>query len=254
MRLRFVAPLLLALGACATHPVSTLDGFAQRSASNSFELLHRGVDPPATLVLPVAHDRQVDGAACGAHALASVINYWRGAGTVNGQAIFDATPPADPEIGYSMAELMTLARQNGLQASAVRLTQDDIVRELEHGRPVLVPVRVPSIFVQSWSMPGAGTPGLDLPGAVITSRVARLSEWTGLTMVNHYVLIVGYEEDPEGRTFVAVEPVMGFRTISFERLDRYRRPFNNAAMVFSAAQPPAAAATAANRGQPGGSR
>jgi hypothetical protein len=232
--------------------VSNLDGFAQRSASNSFELLHRGVDPSSTLVLPVAHDRQVDGMACGAHALASVINYWRGPNTVSGQAIFDATPPSNPALGYSMADLLTLARQNGLQASAVRLGQADIIRELESGRPVLVPVRVPSIFVQSWSMPGAGRPVLELPGAVITSRVARLSEWTGLEMVDHYLLIVGYEEDPEERTFVAVEPVMGFRTISFERLDRYRRAFNDAAMVFSSTGPPAGAAAAARTASPGG--
>ena len=38
-------------------------------------------------------------------------------------------------------------------------------------------------------------------------------------------------------TFVAVEPVMGFRTIAFDRLDRYREPFGNAALVFSGSRP-----------------
>jgi hypothetical protein len=244
----FVVPLLLALGACATHPTSSLNAFAERSANNSFELRHRSVDPPETLVLPVVHDRQIEGAACGAHALASVINYWRGAGTVTGQQIFASTPPANAQAGYSMAELLTLARANGLQASAVRLAQADIIHELESGRPVLTPVRVPSVFVQSWSMPGANAPVLGLPAAVVTSRVARLSEWTNLAMVNHYVLIVGYEDE----TFVAVEPVMGFRTISFDRLARYRRAFNNAAIVFSAEGAPASSTTAARASRPGG--
>ncbi len=246
-----VVPLLLALGACATHPTSSLDAFAERSANNSFEFLNRGVDPPSTLVLPVAHDRQVELAACGAHVLASVINYWRGPGTVAGQQIYDATPPANMEAGYSMAELLALARANELQASAVRIAQADIIRELESGRPVLVPVRVPSVFVQSWSMPGANVPVVGLPGALVTTRVARLSEWTNLAMVNHYVLIVGYEDDD---TFVAVEPVMGFRTIRFNRLERYRRAFNNAAIVFSASRPPGSAATAAPAQRSGGSR
>jgi hypothetical protein len=244
-----VVPLLLALGACATHPTSSLDAFAERSANNSFELRHRSVDPPSTLVLPVSHDRQVAAAACGAHALASVINYWRGAGAVTGQQIFAASPPGDASTGYSMAELLALARQNGLQASAVRLSQTDIIRELENGRPVLTPVRVPSVFVQSWAMPGANSPTLGLPSALVTSRVARLSEWTHLAMVNHYVLIVGYEPDD---TFVAVEPVMGFRTISFERLARYRRPFSDAAMVFSG--PPSTGAAAPQRPRSGGAR
>jgi hypothetical protein len=245
-----VVPLLLALSACATHPTSSLDAFAQRSASNSFELLNRDVDPPSTLVLSVAHDRQTEGAACGAHALASVVNYWRGAGTVTGAQIFAATPPANLEAGYSMAELLTLARQERLTASAVRLSQADLIHELENGRPVLVPVRVPSVFVQNWSMPGANRPMLGLPSALVTSRVARLSEWTNVAMVNHYVLIVGYERDD---TFVALEPVMGFRTIHFDRLARYRRAFNNAAIVFSADRPPPPPTTTASSAQPGGS-
>ena len=107
---------------------------------------------------------------------------------------------------------------------------------------MLVPVRVPSVFVQSWSLPGANLPLIGLPSSLVTTRVARVSEWTNLAMVNHYILIAGYEQND---TFVAVEPVMGFRTISFERLDRYRRAFENAAIVFSLAPPPPPATTAA---------
>jgi hypothetical protein len=242
----YVVPLLLALGACATSPTSDLDAFALRSANNSFELFDRSVDPPATLMLPVVHDRQTQGPSCGVHVLASVINYWMGPGAVSGEAIYSSTPPAAPE-GYSMAELLTLARQHGLMASGVRLAEADIVRELESGRPVLVPVRLPAVYVQSWSLPGANRPLVGVPAQLVTTRVGRVSEWTGLAMVNHYVLIAGYE----GETFVALEPIMGFRTISFERLRRYRRPFEDAAIVFSRpANPPgeAVAASAAGSG------
>jgi hypothetical protein len=224
----FVAPLLLALGACATSPTSDLNAFAQRSADNSFEMLERGVDPPSTLMLPVAHDRQTEGPSCGAHVMASVINYWIGPGAASGEAIYRETPPAARD-GYSMAELLVLARQHGLTASAVRLTDDDILRELENGRPVLVPVRLPTVYLQDWTLPGANEPLVGLPSRVVTTRTGWLSEWTGLAMADHYLLIAGYEDE----TFVALEPIMGFRTISFERLERYRRPFNNAAMVFS---------------------
>jgi hypothetical protein len=223
--------LLLALVAagCATRPTSTLDAFAQRSASNSFEMLDRSVDPPATLMLQVEHDVQTEGPSCGAHVLASVVNYWRGAGTVSGAGIYRSTPPTRPD-GYTMAELLDLARANGLAASAVRIGNEDLVRELESGRPVLAPVRIPAIYLQAWTLPGANTPVIGLPAQVVTSRVGRLSEWTGLSMINHYVLISGYEDE----TFVALEPVLGFRTISFDRLKRYRRPFGDAAIVFSA--------------------
>lgn len=223
-----VAPLLLGLAACATAPVSDIGAFARRSSNNSFEFTGRSVDPPQTLVLPVAHDRQTNPAACGAHVLASVINYWQGEGTVTGNAIFAANTPAVPD-GYNIAEMMSLARAHGLTASGVRLSQDDIVRELESGRPVVVPVRVPSVFVQTWSLPGANLPVLGVPSNFITARVADISQMTDTAMVNHYVLLVGFEED----RFVAVEPVLGYRTISFERLGRYREAFGNAAIVFS---------------------
>ena len=81
---------------------------------------------------------------------------------------------------------------------------------------------------------------LELSGLrnVVVSRTGQLSEWTGMAMVSHYVVVAGYGQD----RFVVVDPVQGFRTISFGRLARYRRPFNNAALVFSANAPPAVAA------------
>lgn len=241
LRLAILPLSLLGLCACATTPTSNIDVFAQRSAANSFEVLDRAVEPPQTLVLPVKHDRQTSGAACGAHALASVVNYWNGEGAAAGQAIFDATPPRDPS-GYSMAELMELARANGLTTSAVRLGREDLIHELESGRPVLVPVRLPSIYIQPWQLPGANVPVLGLPSALVTSRVGMVAELTGSTMVQHYLLLVGYEDDK----FVVLEPVMGFRTISSDRLDRYRRPFENAALVFSGSAPPAAQSAGRN--------
>ena len=225
------AALAFGVSACATTPSASPDAFAERSAANSFESFDRGVDPPSTLLLPVVHDRQINGIACGAHALASVTNYWLGPGHVSGADIFAASPPADLQTGYSMAEILNLAGTQGLLASAVRLQPEGLLRELEAGRPVLVPVRVPCVFVQGWQLPGANIPVLGFPAALVISRSAQLSEMTGQGMLNHYVLIAGYDGD----TFVILEPVMGLRTISAERLGRYRKAIGNAAIVFSPA-------------------
>ncbi len=225
------AALAFGVSACATTPSASPDAFAERSAANSFEFFDRVVDPPSTLLLPVVHDRQTNGISCGAHALASVTNYWLGPGHVSGTDIFAATPPANMQTGYSMAEILNLAGEQGLLASAVRLQPDGILRELEAGRPVLVPVRVPSVFVQGWQLPGANIPVLGFPAALVISRSAQLSEMTGQGMLNHYVLVAGYDGD----TFVILEPVMGLRTISAKRLARYREAFGNAAIVFSPA-------------------
>jgi hypothetical protein len=233
--------LLLTLfsAGCAINPNSDVSAFARNSGDNSFEVLDRSFDSPNALVLPVVHDPQTEGPSCGAHALASVVNYWRGAGTLDGSTLFRETPPANGS-GYSMAELMTLARTHGLLASAVRLPEAAIVRELESGRPVLVPVRLPSIYVQQRYLPGGNVPVIGLARNSIIYRAGRVSEWTDLAMVDHYLLVVGYQDD----TFAVVEPVMGYRTIRFAKLARYREAFGDAAIVFSGPRSPRASSVA----------
>jgi len=238
--------MALGVAGCATTPTPTLDAFAQNSGVNSFEIVDRGVSSPNALVLPVVHDRQTAGPSCGAHALASVINYWHRDANVTGDAIFRQTPPAAPN-GYSMTELIALAAQHNLLASGVRMPAQGLIDELERGRPVLVPVRLPSIYVQPRTLPGENVPVLGLATGIITHRVGRLSEWTGLSLVDHYLLVVGHDED----RFVVVEPVRGYRTISAQKLGRYREHFGNAAIVFSAV-PRNPANQALNQGSPSG--
>lgn len=200
-----------------------------RSGSNSFEIFNRSVDPSG-LVLPVIQDRQTSPASCGAHALASVINYWRGAGLVDGNDLFQASPPADAANGYSLSELLAIARENGLLASTARLSQADVLGELENGRPVLIPIQAPAVYVSPSTLPGQGVPLVGFIGNVVVNRIGQVAERTGSGMVSHYVVVAGYEDD----RLVVVDPVLGFRTISFYRLARYRHPFGDAALVFSA--------------------
>jgi hypothetical protein len=220
--------LALCLAGCATQPTPTIGAFALNSANNSFEVSHRSFGANG-LVLPVIHDRQALPQSCGANALASVVNYWRGPGTVSGQRLYEASPPADPH-GYNLAELLTLARAQGLLASAVRLDEAGIVQELENGRPVLVPVSVPAVYVEGHVLPGEDAPVIGWVERAFVGRMGWVMEHTNTAMVSHYLVVTGYE----GRRFVVVEPVRGYRTISFERFARYRAPFANASLVLSA--------------------
>ena len=220
--------LTLCAAGCALTPNSDVNAFAENSGSNSFEVFDRSLQSNEALVLPVVHDQQTAGPSCGAHVLASVVNYWRGPGTLDGETLFRQRPPASPS-GYSMAELMTLAQANGLLASAVRLSDQQITQELERGRPVLVPVRLPSIYVQQRQLPGGDIPVVGLVRNALIYRAGRVSELIDTAVVDHYLLVVGYEDD----MFVVVEPVMGYRTIGFDKLDRYREHFQDAAIVFS---------------------
>lgn len=233
--------LALCLAGCAATPTRTIDAFAQQSANNSFEVLHRSFTSDG-LVLPVVHDPQTSPASCGANALASVMNYWLGAGTVQGAILYQTSPPADPGKGYSLTELMALAQQRGLLVSAVHMGRADMIRELESGRPVLVPVRAPAIYVEQHALPGENAPIIGVAENAFINRVGQVSEMTRLALVSHYLVVVGYNS----HRFVVVEPVRGYRTISFARLERYRRSFQDAALVFSASHPPPTARTAQN--------
>jgi hypothetical protein len=226
------ALLALLLGGCASSVTPNIDAFAHASANNSFEVRRRAFASDG-LVLPVVHDRQDTAASCGAHALASVINYWRPAST-SGDRIYAETPPADRR-GYSLLELQSIAIRHGLLASAVRLGRGGVIGELEHGRPVLVPVVVPAVYVENRSLPGANAPVLGLAESALRNQMGGVAELAHLGLVNHYLLVVGYDHDQ----FAIVEPVMGYRTITQARLERYRQPFNDAALVFSAAAPSA---------------
>jgi hypothetical protein len=229
MRADFRVLLLAAVvSGCAVNPTTDVNAFAANSGGNSFEVFNRSFDSPDALVLPVVHDRQTEGPACGAHALASIVNYWRGPATVDGSTLFHAHQPQS-EAGYSMAEIVQLASDFRLQAAAVRLSEQDVIRELENGRPVMVPVRVPSIFLQQRVLRTGDMPVIGFVTNAMVARAARVSEWAGVAELDHYLVVVGYHDD----TFVVVEPVMGYRTIRFDRLERYRAHFNDAALVFS---------------------
>ena len=228
-----VSPLVVA--ACATTPNADVDAFARHSGRNSFEVSKRTASSEA-LVLPLVQDRQTEGPSCGIHVLASVVNYWRGAGTLNGSVYYGANPPQN-NAGYSMDELLVIAREQGLLAQAVRMPSLALKDELERGRPVLIPVKVPSIYIQQRVLPGGDLPVLGAMQRFVVGNAAAASEGTKTMLIDHYLVVVGYDQEK----FVVMEPVMGLRTITKEKLERYRAAFGDAAIVFSG--PPAAART-----------
>ncbi len=225
----------LVVSACATTPNADIESFARHSGRNSFEVSQRAAAPGA-LVLPLVQDRQTEGPSCGIHALASVVNYWRGPGTLTGSVYYKANPPTN-NAGYSMDELLVIAREQGLLAQAVRMPSSALKGELERGRPVLVPVKVPSIDIQQRVLPGGDLPVIGAVGRFMIGNTAAASEGAKAMLIDHYLVVVGYDSEK----FVVMEPVMGLRTINKEKLERYRAAFGDAAIVFSA--PPTAART-----------
>ncbi len=82
--------------------------------------------------------RQKDDHDCGPTALSMVLNYWQPERANEGLA----TLPLDRQA--SAGELRDAAKQRGLAAYVVEGEPDDLVHELEQGRPVIVGVAKPT--------------------------------------------------------------------------------------------------------------
>lgn len=224
-----LAAALLCLTGCAVAPVHNMQEFAARPVANSFETINRPPVKSEAIVLDLTLDQQVERVSCGAHVLASVINYWHPELAVDGSEMFAAEPPQNTEVGYSMAELVSLASRNGPQAFGVRLQEEQLKREVSSGRPVLVPLHVPYVFVQNITLFDPDfVPVGNLKNRFL-NRLARMSVWTDMGLLDHYALVVGYDEEK----FVLLDPLLGYRTISYGKLEKYRKEFNDAAIVFS---------------------
>jgi predicted double-glycine peptidase len=89
--------------------------------------------------------RQKGAKDCGAAALSSVLLYWRPAPgeTALERASIDAALRRDPGTGLAARELRDYARGRGFSAYVVQGTFEDLVHEVELGRPVIVGVQKP---------------------------------------------------------------------------------------------------------------
>ena len=83
--------------------------------------------------------RQAHELECGPTALAMVLSYY---GVADRQRVLAALPA---EQRVSVSQLRDLARQYGLEAYVVEGKADDLVYELQHGRPVIVGVAKPTV-------------------------------------------------------------------------------------------------------------
>lgn len=203
-----------ALAACVSTPVNAdRAAFAQAPSRNAIPPGPVTLRPAEMLLLDVRLDRQVAGNGCGAHAVASLIDYWRRAappagagGAPTGVELYGRTPPARAD-GYTLAEMAALIEAAGLSALVVNATPDTLKAELEAGRPVIVRVSLPAALVRPATVFPGETP---LLSGVETRAFALTSRMAGEGRLDHYWLLIGFD----GQRMVVLDPAMGIRSVS----------------------------------------
>ena len=124
----FIAVVTLLVGGCSSYM-----GSATTLSSDAFR-----EEPGWIVVRGVQPLRQKDEHDCGPTALNMVLNYWQPERANEPLASL----PLDRQA--SAGELRDAARERGLSAFVVEGEPDDLVRELERGRPVIVGVAKPT--------------------------------------------------------------------------------------------------------------
>lgn len=204
----------LALAGCVSAPVNAdRVAFAQTPSRNAIPPGVVTLRPAEMLLLDVRLDRQVAGNSCGAHAVASLVDYWQRAapsavqgGLTSGSEIYARMPPSGAA-GYTLAEMVALIEAAGLSALAVHSTAEALKSELEAGRPAIVRVSLPAALVRPATIFPNETP---LLAGVETRAFSLSTRMSGEGRLDHYWLVIGFDEE----RMVVLDPAMGIRSVS----------------------------------------
>lgn len=219
LRVTVVASCALALTGCVTAPVNAdRDAFVSAPTRNAIPTGTLGVPSPSLLLLDVRLDRQVAGNGCGAHAVASLADYWHRLAPspafpapAIGTEIYNRTPPREAS-GYTLAEMVDLLGAQGLYALVVTSTTDALRSELRAGRPAIVRVTLPANHLRPLRLfPDQPM----LLARIETFAFGLSSRLFGMERLDHYWLVTGHDAD----RMIVLDPAMGVRAVSLEAFE-----------------------------------
>lgn len=167
------------------------------------------------IALDVSLRRQIDKTSCGAAALQSVTEYW-GNKTADQRTIIRDFPPKDGREGFSLGEMKRIALGLGFKAFVVAGAESFLVKQLDLGRPVIVPVTL------EYGKDEAQTLG------ITAGEYEKIREKHNLRY-NHYLVIIGHGND----SFVALDPAKGIYKIGKKALEDIRAPHKRAALLIA---------------------
>lgn len=127
--MRALVVAIVALAACSSY----------RGTARPIAPSRLAAEPGWILIRDVPYVAQEGETECGAAAIAMVVSYW----TKSEPASIVATFRPVPERGLAAARLRDYARTKGLASFVIQGTFEDLQRELQAGRPVLVGLSKP---------------------------------------------------------------------------------------------------------------
>ncbi|MCP2680420.1 cysteine peptidase family C39 domain-containing protein [Maricaulaceae bacterium NA33B04] len=155
-------------------------------------------------LLDMSFVRQQTPTACGAAALESITDYW--GNPLRQTFILEQFPPAQPDLGYSMGELRSIAESANFTVFGSLEQPSTVYSTVASGIPALIPVKKPYQYqkITDYTL-----------GAIIRRNTVRAV--VGQLYFNHYVVLIGVDQN-----FVYIlDPQDGYRRLSRPLFEEY---------------------------------
>lgn len=163
-------------------------------------------------IAQVGFEEQAAPYSCGLAALVSVLKYWEI--EADQRTLLEEHPPKTVESGYTIGELKEIAVLEGAHAFSFKADTAFLVKQLELGRPVIVPV-----VMRARSPKWEQVPVIGLSYRIVTSVFSR--------KVNHFLVICGLTEDG----FWVMDPKLGFMEYTQNELEKMRTGMDFACLL-----------------------
>ena len=197
----FLALLTFSLFSLSASPYHSVKSFKKTS--------------PGSILLDVTFHRQVEkNYACGAALLHSVLSWW-GSKTTQ-LRILTKYPPNNKEKGYSLGEMKRIVKQYSLKSFVIGGTSDFIRKQIDAGRPVIVPVKL-QYDADELAKHGLSSADYD--------KVTKKYD----LVFDHYLAVIGYAKN----SFVVIDPARGIYKIEIEKFEDIWRHHQNATLLIS---------------------
>lgn len=174
------------------------------------------------LLLDVRLDRQISRNACGAHAAASLLDYWSRSVPASppraspvGLDLYRDSPPQSPD-GYSLGQLAELLEAQGLTAVVVTTTSHAIQSELRNGRPTIVRVSLSPDSLWDRTILPYDAPVLGELERFYSRKALAVMGLFGARRINHFWVVAGFTQTH----MLVLDPLMGIRQVRHDHFEQ----------------------------------
>lgn len=200
-----VAFLILSIWGCGGSLSSQIDCLDEVACIHPLDIPQLKSNTEA-IISRVNFVEQIDQTGCGAAVLSSVMAYW---GISKSYDYIISKYPQRSELGYTLGELKQIASQQGLLSFSLIMNETNLIKQLEKGRPIIVPVKV---FLSKFY-----------------EYLPNFTPFLGALKFSHYLVIFGFDN----AGYWIMNPASGYSYLERDEFLKMWKEHKNAGLLIS---------------------